>query len=306
MPTSVIASLITSRAAGVRVSIAMLVAVFGVVAMAVLMTMRRVRNVRINQRAARVSWMMEFFFEPAHDAVESHAIAQIRKNKGMLAAHAAGVAVHHFQRSADVRSQVNLVDHQQIGTHDAGAALARNLLALGNVNHVNPDVHQLRAEGGGKIVSATFDENQREARQRVFEFRNRLQIHGRIFTDRGVRACARFDAANTFRGQPALTHQKSGIFRGVNVVGAESEIDARPKLARELVNERSLAGTDWSGNANAVRSGGISGEHRAGLLCAVRRSSFVVRFAVPLLRSNAVKYATDAGSVKRFLRARII
>src|SRR5271154_1973994 len=110
MAASVIASLISSRAAGMRVSIAVLLAVLVVVTVAVLMTMRRVRSVCINQRAARVRRMMEFFFEPAHHAVESHTIAQIREDKWTLATHAARVALHHFQRSADVRGQVNLVD----------------------------------------------------------------------------------------------------------------------------------------------------------------------------------------------------
>src|SRR5271169_2553694 len=97
MAASVIASLISSRAAGMRVSIAVLVAVIVVVTVAVLTTMRGVRSVRVNQRAARVGRMIQLFLQPAHDAVESHTIAQIRKNKWTLATHAARVALHHFQ-----------------------------------------------------------------------------------------------------------------------------------------------------------------------------------------------------------------
>src|ERR1700683_5364388 len=81
-----------------------------------------------------------------------------------------------------------------------------------------------------------------------------------------------FDAANAFHRQHTLPRQKLGVFLGVNVVGDDGEIDARPKLSRELVYERRLARTHRTGNANSVRPGKIVGEHWACLLCAASRS----------------------------------
>ena len=49
-------------------------------------------------------------------------------------AHAAGVAFHHFERSADVRRQVDLIDHEQIGTRDARPAFTRDLVSARDIN----------------------------------------------------------------------------------------------------------------------------------------------------------------------------
>ena len=48
---------------------------------------------------------------------------------GPLAAHLQRVALHDVERRADHRREIDLVDDQQVGAHDAGAALARNLVA---------------------------------------------------------------------------------------------------------------------------------------------------------------------------------
>ena len=55
-----------------------------------------------------------------------------------------------------MRGEIDLVDHQQVGTGDAGAAFARDFLALRHVDHVDRDVGELRAEGGGEIVAAAI------------------------------------------------------------------------------------------------------------------------------------------------------
>jgi hypothetical protein len=39
---------------------------------------------------------------------------------GRGAAHLLRVALHHVERSADMRREVDLVDHQQVGARDAG------------------------------------------------------------------------------------------------------------------------------------------------------------------------------------------
>ena len=59
------------------------------------------------------------------------------KTKGRAAAHALGVALHDLEDGADVRREVDLVDHQQVGAGDAGPALARDLVAAGDVDDVD-------------------------------------------------------------------------------------------------------------------------------------------------------------------------
>ncbi len=95
--------------------------------------------------------------------------AQIREHERPVAAHLAGVALHHFERRAHVRRKIDLVDHQQIRAHDARAALARNLVAARHVDHVDRNVHQFRAERRGQIVAAAFDEDQFQARMRALQ-----------------------------------------------------------------------------------------------------------------------------------------
>src|SRR5271168_1602934 len=141
-----------------RVAVAML--------LAMRMGMAGVGAVRVNHRMARLRRPRYLFFEPLHNAVESHLAPQIREHKRPLSAHFFRIALHHFQRRAHIGSQVYLINHQQVGPHDAGTALARNFVALGHVNHVNPDVHQLRAERRRQIIAAALDENQFEPRKR--------------------------------------------------------------------------------------------------------------------------------------------
>ena len=53
-----------------------------------------------------------------------------------------GIALHHLERGADVRREVDLVDDQQIRLGDARPALARDLVAGSDVDHVEREVGQ--------------------------------------------------------------------------------------------------------------------------------------------------------------------
>ena len=63
---------------------------------------------------------------------------------GPPAADRGRVAVHHLQVGADQRREVGLVDHEQVGAGDAGAALARHLVAAGDVDHEDLPVRRGR------------------------------------------------------------------------------------------------------------------------------------------------------------------
>ena len=65
------------------------------------------------------------------------------------------------------RREVGLVDDQQVGRGDAGAALARHLVAAGHVDHEDLVVDEALAEGGGQVVAAALHQHQVERSQRA-------------------------------------------------------------------------------------------------------------------------------------------
>ena len=92
--------------------------------------------------------------DEARDLVNARAGAQVGENERTRAAHALRLALHGFQRGADIRREIDLVDHQKVGAGDAGAALGGNLVAGGDIDHVDRQIGQLRRKGRGKIVAA--------------------------------------------------------------------------------------------------------------------------------------------------------
>ena len=81
---------------------------------------------------------------------------------GSVAAQLPSVAQHDVDRRADQLGQVDLVDQQQVGAGLGRAALARDLLAAGHVDHVDGVVDQLRAERRRQVVAAGLDQQQLE------------------------------------------------------------------------------------------------------------------------------------------------
>src|SRR5580700_9824319 len=88
------------------------------------------------------------------DLGDAGAGANVGEYERSVAAHLAGVSVHDFEARADVRCEVDLVDHQQVAAGDAGAALAGDLVAGGDVDDVYGQVGQFWAECGGEVVAA--------------------------------------------------------------------------------------------------------------------------------------------------------
>ena len=70
-----------------------------------------------------------------------------------------------------MRREVDLVDDQQVALGDAGAALARDLVAGGDVDHVERQVGELGAEGRGEVVAAGLDQDQVEVGKAPVEAR---------------------------------------------------------------------------------------------------------------------------------------
>ena len=119
---------------------------------------------------------------------------QVGEHERPLAAHPARVAVHHLERRADHRREVDLVDDQQVRARDARPALARDLVARRDVDHVEREVGQLGAERRGEVVAAALDEHDVEVAEALREPLDRLEVDRRVLADRGVRAAAGLDA----------------------------------------------------------------------------------------------------------------
>src|SRR5262245_29276454 len=77
-------------------------------------------------------------FYPVNYCIQTNALFEVGENKRPVGANLPGVSLHHFERGADKRGEVNLVDQQQIRTQNAGAALARHLVAGGYVQYIDP------------------------------------------------------------------------------------------------------------------------------------------------------------------------
>ena len=68
-----------------------------------------------------------------------------------------------------MRREINFVDDQQIGARDARPALARDLLALGDIDNIDGEIGEFRTEGRGKVVAAAFDQHQIEIGEALAE-----------------------------------------------------------------------------------------------------------------------------------------
>ena len=172
---------------------------------------------------------------------------------GVQRAHAPGVGFHHRQVGADMRREVGLVDDQQVALGDAGPAFARDLLATGDVDHVQRQVRQLGAEGGGQVVAAGFDEDDVGVGEAVEHAVDGLEVDAGVFADRGVRATAGLDAHDAFGRQRAGHGEQALVLLGVDVVGDDHQVPALAHRLAQLLDQRGLARADRAADADAQR-----------------------------------------------------
>src|SRR4051812_11299342 len=100
-----------------------------------------------------------------------------------------------------MRSEVDLVDDEQIAAANPRAPLPRNLVSLGDVDHVDGPVGQLRRKRRGEIVAPRFDDDDLELRKTPLELAYRGQVDARILADRAVRTAPRLDADDSVERQ---------------------------------------------------------------------------------------------------------
>ena len=134
-----------------------------------------------------------------------------RQNRPTLA-HRARFLKHGVEIDADKRRKIDLVDHQKVAAQHARSALARNVVAAGDIDDENPPIDQIEREGRGEIVAAGFEHDQLDAGKLALELVAGGDVERRVFADRRVRAGAGFDGGDA-RGidQPGAA-QPFGIF----------------------------------------------------------------------------------------------
>src|SRR5437588_11615052 len=110
-----------------------------------------------------------------------------------------------------MRRKIDLVDDEQIGPGDAGAAFRRNLVACRNIDDVNRYVRKLRGKSSGEIIAARLDQDQVELGKLRAHVRDRGEVHRSVLADRGVRAAAGLDTGDTMRRRRTGAHEKLRI-----------------------------------------------------------------------------------------------
>src|SRR3954470_4071257 len=75
------------------------------------------------------------------------------------AAAVGGLADHAVDVGAHVGGEVDLVDRQQVGAGDAGAALAGDVVTGGDVDDEDLHVGERGGEDRGQVVAAALDED---------------------------------------------------------------------------------------------------------------------------------------------------
>src|SRR5262249_5764325 len=178
-------------------------------------------------------------------------LLEIGEEKRPLAAHLPGVAVHDFEAGPHQRSQIDLVDDEQIRAGDPGAALARDLVAGGDVDDVDGDVGELGAEGRGEVVAARFDEDKVEPGEAPDDVRDGGEVDRGVLADRGVRAAAGLDPDDALRMERPRAGQELRVLLGIDVVGDDRDVVAVAHMLAEAVDERGLAGADRAADADA-------------------------------------------------------
>ena len=160
------------------------------------------------------------------------------------------LAHHALDVGADERRQVGLVDHQQVGAGDAGAALARDVVARGDVDDEDLHVRERGGEDRGQVVAAALDEDDVQRTGRRLELLDRLEVGGDVVADRGVRAAAGLDGGDALDRQHARGAQELGVLGRVDVVGHDAQAGLGAQRAAQRGDQAALAGPDGAADAD--------------------------------------------------------
>jgi len=187
------------------------------------------------------------------DGRDADARGDVGEHGRARAAHPVGVARHDLEARADQRGEVDLVDHEQIGLRDAGAALARHLVAVRDVDDIDRIVGELAAVLRGEVVAAALDD-QELGGDGLHQVVEREQVRRDVLADRGVRAAAGLDGADPGERQGLVPGEELGVLAREDVVGHHAERAAIAKRAAQRQHERGLAAADRAADPDGERA----------------------------------------------------
>ena len=164
------------------------------------------------------------------------------------------VTVHHAKIGADQRREIDLVDHQQVGPGNARAALAGDFVTGRDVDHIDSEIGELRAEGGREVVAAGFDNHQIELGKFSAQIGDRRQIHRGILVDRGMGTATGFNTGDTVRRQRPRPGQELGVFLRVDIVGDHRDLVSVAELLAQGIGECCFAGANRPANTDPQRA----------------------------------------------------
>jgi hypothetical protein len=191
-----------------------------------------------------------FAQDEINHAIQTLTGFQVREHERALAAHFARIAFHHLQRGTHVRRQIYLVDDQQVRSHDARAAFARDLVAGGHIDHIERQIRQFRAEGRRQIVAAALDDDHVQRVEFLHQAVDRGQVHRCILANGGMRTASGLHAANSLGRQRLTANQKLSIFTGVDVVRDHRDVEPVAQALAQAIHQRGLARSDRAADAN--------------------------------------------------------
>src|SRR5688572_5340472 len=246
--------------------------------------------------------------QPGQDRVHAFAGLQIREDERPRPPLTPGVSIHDGEIGAHVGREVDLVDDEQVGACDPGAALARDLLALGDIDDVDGGVHQLGAERGGKVVAAALDEEQVQRGKRLHEGAHRLQVHGGVFANGRVRTAARLHPHHALGRKGAPPHEELGVLLRIDVVGDDRHVEALAQAQAQRLREGRLAGADGSADADLQGTGQArkagDGHERNNLLSRLAWRMPAISSPGLKLHMSSGPLAAAAAAARRAMRAR--
>src|SRR5689334_13607446 len=99
------------------------------------------------------------------DRLHASAGLQVGSNHRLAAAHLPCVGEHAIEIDADMRREIDLVDDQEITAQQTRPALARNVIAAGDIDDEDPPVDEIEREGRSEIVATGFEQDQLDTRK---------------------------------------------------------------------------------------------------------------------------------------------
>ena len=150
-----------------------------------------------------------------------------------------------------MRGEIDFVDDQQIRAGHARSTFTRNLVAARYVDHVDRRVHELRAEARREVVAAALEEHDIEGGMTRGELVQRIEIHRRVFANRGVGTPARLHADDPVGRQRLTADEKLHVLAREDIVGDHAEAIAIPHRLAERVDECGFPGSDRTADPDA-------------------------------------------------------